>query len=300
MKIMITGATGFIGKKVLSALTSKYGSDSLICLSSQDIKGFNVIKHNNYSFDINYLSLNGCQNVDILIHIGAFIPKAAKDTNDIINTTSNITSTFTILSSNLPLLKKIIFISTVDVYSQVNDTLSESSLTCPQTMYGWSKLYCEKMIINHCKQNNLQYEILRLGHVYGEGEEAYRKVIPIMIGNAIEGNDLQIYGDGNAVRSYIYIDDVVSAIIQSIDICTDEIINIVGDEPVSVNLLAEIIKSFSDDNISIDHLPSSSPNYNYVFDNTKLKRYLITDLTPIKVGLKREYDYRKDLLKRAK
>ena len=52
--------------------------------------------------------------------------------------------------------------------------INESSFANPLTIYGWSKLYCEKLLENWSKENNI---ILRIGHIYGKGE----KVIPVTI-----------------------------------------------------------------------------------------------------------------------
>lgn len=291
MKFLITGATGFIGKAVLEKLVLKYGSSSIMALSSREIEGIKTIPSNQYIFSNNYLLENGCGDVDVLIHVGAFIPKCNNEINNIALTTDNIVSTRNILDSNLPNLKKIIYISTVDVYANEVDLLNEQSLTIPNGLYGWSKLYCEKMIDNYCLQKSITYEILRLGHVYGPGEEKYLKVMPVMLQNAIQGKNLKIYGDGEAIRSFIFIDDVVDAIIKSISLCSSEVINIVGNEPVTINELANIIRSFTNDKVNIEHISSDTENKNYVFDNSKMRRLLLDELIPLKNGLRQEYDY---------
>ncbi len=297
MKILITGATGFIGSVVAAKLRGKYGYENIIALSSRNIETVSVIPSLGYGFDDTYLVDNGCSDVEVLFHIGAFTPKAASDVDDLTLTTGNIMATQKILMSKLPGLKRIIFVSTLDVYAHCSGILSESSLTVPSTLYGWSKLYCEQMIMKHCKENDLSYEILRLGHVYGEGEEVYRKVMPVMVRNAIEGQDLKIYGDGNAIRSFIYIDDVAKAIVNAIDVENSEIINVAGDEMVTIRQLAELICTYEKKQIQIIHVRSSAPNINYIFDNTKMKNLLLRDLTPLQIGLKREYEYMQEKLK---
>ena len=164
-------------------------------------------------------------------------------------------------------------------------------MTIPQTMYGWSKLYCEQMIKAFAEQKNITYEILRLGHVYGEGEEKFRKVMPVMIKNAVDGNDISIWGDGEALRTYIYIDDVAQAIINSINYDKSDIINIVGNEAVTINELADMILRLSGNGIQITHCPSSLPNRNLIFDNSKLMTTLLSELVPLEKGLAREIEY---------
>jgi nucleoside-diphosphate-sugar epimerase len=294
MKILITGATGFVGSKVLTKLSQKYGKDNIIALSSKPIDGIFTIRSLDYKFDRDYLLKNGCEDVEVLFHIGAFTPKSRNDANDIILTTSNIYSTETLLQANLPNLKKIIFISTIDVYTYT-ELIDETSDTIPATLYGWSKLYCEQMVLKHCEKNGIIYEILRLGHVYGEGEEKYKKVMPTMINNAINGKDIDIFGDGKALRSFIYIYDVVDAIVNSLTLDESQIINIVSSEPISINQLAQLVAGLSDYKIKINHIQTDIKNVNYVFDNKKMKKYLLSNFTPFNVGLSNEYEYMKKI-----
>jgi nucleoside-diphosphate-sugar epimerase len=296
MKILLTGASGFIGKKVLDRLKEIYGYDSVIALSSCNLKCVKTVASKNYKFDKNYLAENGCEDVEVLLHIGAFIPKSTKDADNIEFTTENIFATQKLLNSDWKNLKKIVFISTVDVYQHRECVLSEKTSTVPMTLYGWSKLYCEQLVQKYCEQKNIGYEILRLGHVYGEGEEKYKKVMPVMIRSAIEGKDLNIYGDGEAIRSYIYISDVVEAIVNSIPLEKTEIINVVGDEQVTINQLADMICSYVDGSVNIIHTPVDTPNVNFVFDNSKLRKYLLKSLTKLEMGLKKECDYMKEKL----
>ena len=187
MKILITGATGFIGNNVLKKIVVKYSPEKVIALSSQNIAGIKTIPSKGYDFDKNYLKENGCYDVEVLMHIGSFTPKSLAHVDNMEETTMNIVNTQNLLKSDLPFLKKIVFISTIDVYAHISEPLTELTDTNPSGLYGWSKLYCEQLVLKHCIKNHLDYEILRLGHVYGEGEEKYQKAMPIMIKRAIEG-----------------------------------------------------------------------------------------------------------------
>ena len=290
MKILVTGASGFVGSKVLKLLLDKYDRNSIIVLSSQNIDVIETIDSKGYNFPKGYLKENGCKDIDVLLHMGAFTPKSTVNANEVDNSTSNINNTIRLIEG-LPKLKKIVFISTIDVYEDTTERISENTKTIPSTMYGWSKIYCEQAVKALCKQRNLTYEILRLGHVYGEGEEAYRKVMPLMIRNAIKGETLCIYGDGKAIRSYIYIEDVARAIVNSLELGESDIINIVGSESVSVEELALTIKKLSGNKVDINYIPTNIKNRDYIFDNSKLTQKLISDFIPFSEGIEREYKY---------
>lgn len=295
MKVLITGASGFVGSHVVKELFDN-GYD-IIALSARKIPYINTIDSLNYEFDTSYLH-NCCPDIECIIHMGAFTPKAGGEANDIFRTTSNIRNTEKLLAaaSKLDGLKKIIFISTLDVYEEANGALTEITPTIPQTMYGWSKLYCEQMIRTWAEQYQIQYEILRLGHVYGEGEEKYRKVMPVMIKDALSGKNIIIYGDGEAVRTFIYVGDVAKAIRNAIRHSDSIIINIVGNESITINQLAAMIVSISGSQVDIKHIHSDTPNRDIRFDNSKLMSSLLENLTELEVGLKREITYMRERL----
>lgn len=293
MKILITGVNGFIGLKVLDSLKKMHCNDEIIALSSTPVENTRTILHNNYKFDKNIFLNNKCEDIDILIHIGAYTPKSGKSANLIEENTANIYNTQKLLLA-LNNLKKIIFISTLDIYKE-DDIITESTLENPISLYGWSKLYCEKMVQAYAKENDIVYQILRLGHVFGPGEEKYQKILPLTIKKVINNEDIEIWGDGKAIRTFIYIKDVVNAIVNSINLSESQIINIVGEEQVTITDLVRKIIEISQKNINIKYIPSNIPNRNLIFDNAKLKQYLIPNLTSLQDGLIKEYQYMEKL-----
>lgn len=292
MKILITGTSGFIGGKTLEILREQFKDDNIIALSSVEIEGVKTVLHNNYNFDENYLKENGCSDADVLIHIGAFIPKNSSDVNDVKKNNSNILNTQKLLFS-LDSLKKIVFISTVDVY-KASVVTTENTDILPISLYGWSKLYCEKMVEQYALSKNIIFQILRLGHVFGPGEEKYTKILPLTIKKVLNNELVEIWGDGEAIRTFIYINDVAKAIVNSIKLENSNIINIVGEEQITINQLVENIINISGKDIKIKHIPTSIPNRNLIFNNLRLKELLLSNLVTFHEGLAEEYKYMKE------
>lgn len=295
MKVLITGASGFIGQRALKELKSR--DIDVVALSSKKLDGIDTIESLDYAFNNNYLLNNGCEDVEVLLHIGAWTPKESKDANNVDKSLENITSTMALLKSNLPSLKKIVFASTLDVYIDTDKKINENTPTIPSTMYGWSKIYCENAIKNYCIENNVLFEILRIGHVYGEGEEVYKKVMPVMIKMALNNEDLNIYGNGKSLRTFIYIKDVANAIVNSLNLNESNIINIVGNEEISINSLANKIRELVNNDINIIHIKPNIKDRNICFDNKKLMTTLLDKLTPLDEGLNKEIAYMKGLNK---
>jgi UDP-glucose 4-epimerase len=290
--ILLTGASGFIGKKLLFKLSETFGKENVAALTSKPLEDFKYVLHHNYSFDADYLVSQGLGKVEILIHAGSYTPKSGADANDWGSCNSNIFTTDCLLKSTLPCLKKIIFLSTLDVYKEC-ELISEASLLQPISLYGHSKLYLEKLIESFANKNQLVHQILRVGHVYGPGEEAYKKVIPVTIGTIISGNRPVIRGSGKDLRSFIYIDDVTTAIMNAVSLEKYAgVINLAGSDQISIMQLVEKIISISGLSISPEIIKSPSDiQRNLVFDNSKMKSLLLSDETPLDEGLLKEWEY---------
>jgi len=115
--ILLTGASGFIGKHLLPALITEFGYDNIVALTSAPVKECNYLLHDNYDFsDDHFIKTKFGNSIQTIIHAGAFTPKNGKQANDCEKCNSNIFNTGKLLSATLPNLKKIIYLSTLDVY----------------------------------------------------------------------------------------------------------------------------------------------------------------------------------------
>ena len=154
------------------------------------------------------------------------------------------------------------------------------------------------MISSWAAQKKICHQILRIGHVYGEGEEKYKKIIPVTMQRLLSNIPLQMYGDGSEIRSFIYIQDVVNAVINVLKIKNYAgVINLAGDEKISIKELVNEIITISEMNSKIELVEKISPNRDLVFDNSKMKDLLCTPKVGLKEGLLKEWNYMKNLSK---
>jgi len=146
------------------------------------------------------------------------------------------------------------------------------------------------------KKNNILVQILRIGHVYGPGEERYQKLIPVIIKQVLNNEEIKLFGEGNDIRSFIYISDVVESILTSIELKqNNEIINIVSDEQITIKAVIDKIIKLAGKKPFINKIPSSAPSRNLVFDNAKLKKFLHVPKVTLDEGLKKEIEYFRQL-----
>ena len=291
----MTGTSGFIGSRLLQTARAMYG-DNVTAFSSHPSEGNHIVYANRTDFSLAPAELALVEDANVLIHAGAFIPKCGTEANQIKSCNSNIAFTEELLALPWRNLKKIIFLSTVDVYNNFDCPISEATLTVPTTLYGMSKLYCERMMSLHAAERGIAIQVLRIGHVYGPGEEQYVKVIPKAIERIIAGGDVELWGEGEELRSFIYISDVVTAILKAVELQEEPgVINVVGGNVISIRDLLEKLIAIGGRQTKIVQREFSAPPHDLVFDNTKLKRYLLPIESDFTSGLRAEFAHMKSL-----
>lgn len=292
-KIALTGSTGFIGKHLLKKLVALYGKENILVVASEKNPEIDTII---YDKSTKKWQDDSLINAEVLIHAGAYTPKSGTEANNVEACYSNIEFTTDLLKkNNIKVCRKIINISTLDVYS-FSEKINEQTNVDSPTLYGASKLYCEKIVSSYANQNNISHINLRLGHIFGIGEEAYQKIIPITIKKVLKAEPVEIYGDGLAVRSFLSVQDVVTSIINAVEKKIEvPVINVVSENAITINDLVKKINSYSDTPSEIKYIKSEIPNKNFVFDATLLKKYLLPEETAFDVVLKEEFNYMKKL-----
>ena len=294
--ILVTGASGFIGSRLTEALVREYGKDQVLALSSKELKACPCLLHQNYSFDKNYFISSGYEAIKIIVHAGAYIPKSAAGANDWAACNRNIITTDALLSAHFPKLERIIYLSTVDVYANA-ELITEETATSPGSLYGHSKLYCEKMILSWAAENRKTAQLLRIGHVYGPGEEAFQKIIPATMKKLIRDQPLQLWGSGSEIRSFIYIDDVISAIQKAVNLKDNPgPINIVGGNKITIlQLIRELIQLKGSEKVDVEKIETNTPARNLIFNNERMKKWLLSTETDLGEGLRKEWEHMQEI-----
>lgn len=289
--LLLTGTTGFIGQNLLKFIELNYKSDyEIVLLSSYINENYKTVLHKNYTFNKQDFEKNGILKIDLILHIGAFTPKSGIEANDINKSNANIFNTKYLLD-NLPNFpEKFIFLSTLDVYGKIETIIDESSVANPLTMYGWSKLYCEKILENWSKENDVVIQILRIGHIYGKGEKAYKKVIPVTIEKLKNGEKPQVFGTGCEKRSFLHVDDVSNLIMKSIELQKYEgVINLCSSNPYTIKNIVEMLIEISTKKVQIDYIETENRGVDFEFDTSKMNKLLGFEKINIKDGLADEY-----------
>jgi UDP-glucose 4-epimerase len=151
--------------------------------------------------------------------ISTTLPKTSND-NPLYDLESNVSATLRLLDllRHSPSLKKLIYISSGGtVYGVPQHTpIPETHSTNPTSAYGIGKLAIEKYLELYRLLHGLNYGVVRLANPYGEYQRVHSSqgVIPVFMHKALNDEPIDIWGDGSVVRDYIYIGDVVTAMLK--------------------------------------------------------------------------------------
>ncbi len=253
MKILITGGAGFIGSNLCDECIKKGHTVTVIDNLSTG-KIININKQAKfYNIDITDAKLVDIFNkekFDVIFHFAAQI-SIHNSINDPVNDAYiNILGTINILNACIkPGVKKIIYASSAAVYGEPQYLGIDEihPLEC-KSFYGLSKLTGEAYIKLFCDLYPLDYTILRFANVFGprQSSEGEGGVISIFLNKMLQNIPPNINGTGDATRDFIYVKDIVTANLLSIDKASKEVINIGTGEKTSIidlyNMMAKLLK----------------------------------------------------------
>jgi len=252
MKILVTGGAGFIGSNVVDAYIEK-GYEVIVVddLSSGKKENLNK-KAKFYNLDICDKSLEEVfeEGIDIVNHHAAQVDVRKSIADPAFDARINIEGSLNILENCQKYkIKKIIFASSGGViYGECgNLPPNEDSPISPISPYGVSKYAMECYLSAYEKIYGLKYTALRYGNVYGPRQDPYGEagVVAIFSGKMLNNGEVNIFGDGEQVRDYVYVGDVAKANILCLENGNNEIFNIGTSKSTSVNRLFSEMKELT-------------------------------------------------------
>jgi UDP-glucose 4-epimerase len=212
--VVVTGATGFIGRHVARRL-DELPDLRVVRLGRRDDATADIVcPLERMSGDI--WQSAGVNRVDLVVHLAAYTPKSAVDLDHLAPAVeTNIVGTLRLLESFPFPPARVVFGSTLDVYGPSVGRVLESTQVAPVGLYGASKLFGEHLIRKWCAATGASWAILRYGHVTGPGEEVYRRFVPEALRRISRGLAPVVYGDGSQLRDLIGVTDAVEATVRA-------------------------------------------------------------------------------------
>ncbi|WP_416150583.1 NAD-dependent epimerase/dehydratase family protein [Salipaludibacillus sp. HK11] len=312
MRILVTGAGGFIGSSLCEELLKNpdvdvTGIDFFLGHTKKSIAKRNIIdllKHPRFQFiEKNLLQLDDfklLKNIDYVYHL-AGIPGVRSSWGEDFKKYAdhNIIMTQRLLEAcRIYPVRKFIFASTSSVYGEQKGMVSERVQTKPLSPYGMTKLACEHLCHIYNKNFQIPTVILRYFTVYGPKQRtdmAFHKFIK----SILEDKPIVIYGDGKQTRDFTYIDDCTKATASVVfaNNVIGETINIGGKERASVLEIINILEEIFNKQIIITHHAESKGEPKHTWADISKAQLLLnySPQVPLKDGIKQEVDYIKYL-----
>lgn len=293
----VTGARGFIGAATVRRLASVPDARVVAVARSRptDAAPENVhwIQSTLEGLQPSHWQDAESTTLDALVHLAAFTPRSAADrdrADEIIS--ANIVGLQTLLASLAHPPRRFVFCSTLDVYSRraFDDVVNEQSPTEPVGLYALSKLFGERLAESYARSTGTEQVTLRIGHVYGPGEERYAKLVPETIRRLLAGQPPRIAGDGSDTRDLLYVDDAAEALLRSCLATLDGVhtINIARGQSHSVLEIVKTIAELFGYRGPLERLPRTDA-FSTAFDTSTMTRVLGSwAFVPLADGLKCE------------
>lgn len=288
MKLLVTGGSGFIGSNFILNLFDKsenifvtnidnehYGSNHENLKEIQNKKNYQYVKG-----DITDSGLMGklVSNADIIINFAAesHVDRSISNAKPFID--SNIVGTFTILEEIKKFKKKLIQISTDEVFVSLEiGSAEEDSKLNPSSPYSSSKASAELLVKSYITTYGIDATITRCTNNYGP-RQFPEKLIPKVIISAIKNKKIPIYGNDKNIRDWIFVNDHCEGILKIIENGkSGESYNIAASNEIDNTTIVEKILEMMNKSTDLIEFVKDRPghDFRYSLDCNKIKNELI-------------------------
>ncbi|MDD5489277.1 MAG: NAD-dependent epimerase/dehydratase family protein [Candidatus Moranbacteria bacterium] len=286
IKILILGADGFLGSNL---------AKSLLADKKYEIRAFDLFKDGisrnlaGYEkklemFQGNFLNREdlrkALKGIDFVFHFVSLTTPGSSMNDPLIDVDTNIRGTIVLLEECAKAkVKKVIFPSSGGaIYgNQSKKTLGEDDPQNPISPYAISKLAIEKYLEYFRMNRGLDYLVLRFSNPYGPGQNAVgsQGIVPIFLNLVKQGRPITVFGDGENMRDYIYIDDLIENTKKIVFKKNNKfrIYNIGSGKGTTINQIVKTIQKVTGKKIKVKKMPARSIDVRrVVLDTSRIRK----------------------------
>lgn len=313
MKAVVTGAAGFIGSRICQRLlrapeNQVVGIDSLTDYYDVNIKRLNLDKLRSPKFAFAHEDLTRANlhelidGADVIFH-QAGQPGVRKSWGQSFNEyiDRNIAATQMLLEAckGSRALSRFVYASSSSVYGDAETyPTDERTLPAPRSPYGVTKLAAEHLCGVYAGNFDVPTVSLRYFTVYGPGQRpdmAFTRFCK----SAVEGSTIEIYGDGQQIRDFTYVDDIVSgnilaALSQKVE--PGQVLNLAGGSNVSINHVLDLLRDIAATDLDVKYSSAAMGDVRRTSGSIQLARDIL-DWTPqveLADGLRAQFEWARE------
>lgn len=311
-QITVLGADGFLGRHLITRLAdedvkiiafdhfSTLKKDPSYVHPFKKMQNVTICSGDFLNSDDIKQSIQGS---DFVFHLISSTNPATSMNNPVVDIDTNIHGSVQLFKACVEAkIKKVIFFSSGGtVYGDIDsDNISENARLSPLSPYAIGKVTIEYYLEYFKRAQGLDYLTYRIANPYGPGQNIYGKqgVVPIFMRHFLEGKPITIYGDGEMVRDYIYIDDLLDLIESTYDKTTlYTVYNVGSGHGSSVNDIVSAIEEVSATKTQKNHIEAPSVYVKRsVLDIDRITtEFNIYPKTSLQEGIERTWDYVKSI-----
>ena len=297
--VLVLGGAGFIGSNVVRALVARGLRPRVLTRPSRslgnlrDLLGSIDLIHGDFMDDA--VLKQAMRGVATVFHlVTTTFPNMVVESSNY-DLLSNLLPTIRLLEmSREGGVRRIVYASSGGtIYGEPQHLpIREDHPLAPKSAYGQSKLTIENYLSFYARTTPIEVSILRLSNPYGPGQNPLgtQGLIAVAMGCALDGRPLKVFGQGQATRDYIYIDDVIAALMASCE-APPAILNVSGGKGHSVLSIIDAIEQASGRVIERQAMPDRHGDVSVnVLDNQRARSLLNwAPKVPLQEGIARTW-----------
>ncbi|MDT0141477.1 NAD-dependent epimerase/dehydratase family protein [Microbacterium sp. PRC9] len=293
MRVLITGAAGFIGSNLTNFINQQEpewqvrGLDDLSNGDLDNLRGLDAEMIVGSLLDEDALA-RAVRGVDAVVHLGALGSVPRSIGNPLATHHANATGTLMLLEAARHAgVAHVIAASSSSVYGTNSASpKNEAHWTNPVSPYAVSKLATEGYTVAYALSYGMRTLALRFFNVYGRRQSighAYAAVIPQFIGRVRAGNPLLVYGDGQQSRDFTHVDSVCSVLLSALRRRTTDTrpVNVAFGSSTTINELISVLEDAAGRRFDREHLPDRTGDVRASKADAVRLRELFPEIEPV-------------------
>lgn len=290
MNLLLTGASGFLGRNLVHVLENQSIFDKIVLVSSKHFTNFQVIKRVGSIISVDSGDSELLKSISHVLHLGSFMPRNQAQLNDPHSLMASIQFTKNLLALPFTSLQKVVFASTTDVYKRSNTPMSEDTTTVVTNGYTNMKLEMERLLTEFCEVRKIELQILRIGHLFGAENSDSKKFVPTLFNCATQNKIFSVKNGLDQKLNLLYVTDAAQMISQVSSMSNLPMLsNLVSSFHHTIGETIELVEEISGKSVKFVVENEKLNKYRYLFSPSNLNMALDFTETPFKYALSRSF-----------